>query len=97
MKIDYTQGFSDFQIDRDEPVFTTGVVTRLVNIPLWVLKQLDNEGVVSPSREARKARLYSTRELNRVRKVWHLMETRKVTINGIKVIIEMHTEFFEEA
>jgi len=81
--------FKELRIDIDEPVYTTGVVTRLIGIPVWVLKRLDLEGVVRPKREARKARLYSKRDLEKIQYVWMLMEERNVTINGIKVILEM--------
>ncbi|OVE77138.1 hypothetical protein BVX98_03505 [bacterium F11] len=86
----------DFEIDLDEPVFTTGVVIKLVHIPLWVLKQLDNEGIISPQREDRKARLYSKRELCMIQKVWSLMERRKVNLNGIKVLFEIQEGKLED-
>lgn len=86
----------EFEIDFDEPVFTTTVVSRLLDVPVWVLKRLDTAGVVSPPRETGQARLYSKRELMKVKKVWHLMEERHVTINGVKVILEIEEKFESE-
>lgn len=85
----------DFHIHEDEPVFTSGVVCRLLSIPVWVLKQLDREKIVSPSRKGRKSRLYSKRELNKLRYVWYLMEKRDVKVGGLKVIIEMQNNTFK--
>lgn len=87
--------FEEFFISLDEPVFTSGVVCRLLSIPIWVLKQLDNYGVVSPPRvNTGQARLYSKRELKKLDQVWYLMNERKVKIDGIKVILEMKSGNF---
>ena len=84
---------ADIQIDRDEPVFTTGVVCRLLQIPVWVLKQLDAEGIVCPPRkDASKARLYSQRQLNEVKHCWYYLHVKKVKINGLKVILQIEKQ-----
>jgi MerR family transcriptional regulator/heat shock protein HspR len=75
----------------DEPVFTSGVVCRILAIPVWTLKQLDSEGIVSPQRREGKSRLYSQKELMKLKHVWFLMEKRGVKINGLKVILELHS------
>jgi len=79
----------DFYIDADEPVFTSGVVARLLDIPVWVLKQLDAEGIVSPPRKEGCSRRYSKRHLKKLEHVWHYISVRKVKISGLKVILEM--------
>lgn len=82
--------FEEFFISVDEPVFTTGVVCKLLSMPVWVLKQLDSEGIVSPPRErAGQSRLYSKRELKLLDQIWYLMSERRVKVDGIKVILEM--------
>ena len=78
-------------IPEDEPVFTSGVVCRILAIPVWTLKQLDSEGIVRPQRREGRSRLYSQRELVRLKHVWFLMKERKVKMNGLKVILEMHS------
>ena len=89
---DYDEVF----ISLDEPIFTTGVVCRLIDIPVWILKQLDREQIVSPPRKTEgKARLYSKRELKLVKHCWYYMKTRKVNVNGLKVILEIEEGRFE--
>jgi MerR family transcriptional regulator/heat shock protein HspR len=78
-----------FEIEDDEPVFTSGVVSRLLEVPVWVLKQLDREKVVSPPRERGRSRLYSKNELMRVHHAWYYMRERHVNVGGVKVILEM--------
>ena len=79
-----------------EPVFTSGVVSRLTGIPVWVLKQLDRERIISPERPRGHDRLYSHRELRQLKHIWHLMEKRSVTISGVKVILEIETGSYHE-
>ncbi|MEI8175307.1 MAG: MerR family transcriptional regulator [Candidatus Omnitrophota bacterium] len=78
-----------FEFSLDEPVFPTGVVCRLLQMPIWALKQVDREKLISPPRKGRTARLYSVNEMKRLKHVWYLMKRRKVKIDGVKVILEM--------
>lgn len=85
----------DFEFDMDEPVFTTGVVTRLLGVPVWVLKQLDREEVVSPPRRREGcSRLYSKRDMIILQKVWHYMKVKKIKVHGVKVILEMEGKIY---
>ncbi len=82
--------YKEIYIDPDEPVFTTGVVCRILDIPVWVLKQLDDEGIVSPKREKKgDTRYYSKRELSKIKRCWYYLNEKRVKINGLKVILEM--------
>jgi len=76
------------KISPEEPVYVIGVVCRLVNIPVWTLRQLDKAGVVRPKRIGRKNRLYSLKDLKRLEYVHYLMETKRVNIHGVKIILE---------
>jgi DNA-binding transcriptional MerR regulator len=89
-------GYDEVYISIDEPVFTTGVVCRLLDIPVWVLKQLDSEDIVSPPRESEgQARLYSKKELKMIKHCWYYMKTHKVKVHGLKVILQMEEGIFE--
>lgn len=90
--------FEEFFIQADEPIYTTGVVCKLLMIPIWVLKQLDSHGVVSPPRaKTGQSRLYSKRELKLLDRIWYLMNERKVKVDGIKVILEMEEAGYIQA
>jgi hypothetical protein len=41
----------EFAIKFDEPIMPATVVSRLLGIPVWALKRIDKEGVVSPPRK----------------------------------------------
>ena len=76
------------KIRPEEPVYVIGVVCKLVNIPIWTLRQLDKAGVVRPKRIGKKNRLYSLRDLKRLEYVHYLMEKKRVNIHGVKIILE---------
>lgn len=78
----------DIYISPDEPVYVISVVSKLVDLPVWTLRQLDKAGVVSPKRIGKKSRLYSLKEIKRLEYIHYLMQDRHVNIHGIKIILE---------
>ena len=82
----------DIYISPDEPVYVISVVSKLCSLPAWTLRQLDKAGVVKPKRIGKKSRLYSLKDIKRLEYVHYLMETKRVNIHGIKIILEKETE-----
>jgi MerR family transcriptional regulator/heat shock protein HspR len=78
----------DIKISQDEPVYVISIVSKLVDLPVWTLRQLDKAGVVSPKRIGKKSRFYSLKDIRRLEYVHYLMEEKRVNIHGIKLIIE---------
>jgi hypothetical protein len=84
------EDIDDFTLDPMEPVFTTGVVSRLLEIPVWVLKQLDNEGIVSPPRKNENdSRLYTVVQVKKVKRCWYYLSRKGVKVKALKIILEM--------
>jgi len=77
----------DIYISPDEPVYVISVVSKLVDLPAWTLRQLDKAGVVCPKRIGKKSRLYSLKDIKKLEYVHYLMEDKRVNIHGIKIII----------
>ena len=73
----------------DEPVYVISVAARLAGVPSWVMRVLDQEGIVVPSRTDSNRRLYSDNDIALLARIRHLTEDRKVNIAGVKVILEM--------
>ena len=82
----------DIHISPDEPVYVISVVSRLVDLPVWTLRQLDKTGLVCPKRIGKKSRLYSLKDIKRLEYIHFLMEEKRVNIHGIKVILEINRE-----
>jgi len=79
----------DIYISPDEPVYVISVVSKLVDLPVWTLRQLDKTGVVCPKRIGKKSRLYSLKDVKRLEYVHYLMEERHINISGIRMILEL--------
>jgi len=79
----------DIHISPDEPVYVISVVSKLVDLPVWTLRQLDKVGVVCPKRIGKKSRLYSLKDIKKLEYIHYLMEDRHVNISGIKMILEI--------
>ncbi|MDD4953857.1 MAG: MerR family transcriptional regulator [Candidatus Omnitrophica bacterium] len=82
----------DIHISPDEPVYVISVVSKLVDLPAWTLRQLDKAGVVCPKRLGKKSRLYSLKDIKRLEYVHYLLEDKGVNIRGIKIILETEKE-----
>ena len=78
----------DVYISPDEPVYVISVVSKLVDLPVWTLRQLDKAGVVKPKRIGKKSRLYCLKDVKRLEYVHYLMEDKHVNIHGIKIILQ---------
>ena len=79
----------DIYISPDEPVYVISVVSKLVDLPVWTLRQLDKAGVVHPKRIGKKSRLYSLKDIKKLEYVHYLMEDKGVNIRGIRMILEI--------
>ena len=82
----------DIHISPDEPVYVISVVSKLVDLPVWTLRQLDKSGVVCPKRIGRKSRLYSLKDVKRLEYVHYLMEEKGVNVRGIRMILELESK-----
>lgn len=82
----------DINISPDEPVYVISVASKLVDMPLWTLRQLDKSGIVCPKRIGKKSRLYSLNNIKKLEYIHYLMEDKHVNICGIKLILEIKSE-----
>jgi MerR family transcriptional regulator/heat shock protein HspR len=78
-------------IDPQEPLYVIGVVSEMLDMPVWTLRKLDDLGVVSPERKGKRTRCYSQIQIQKLSYVNYLMTERQVNISGVKVILEMET------
>jgi MerR family transcriptional regulator/heat shock protein HspR len=79
--------------DRDyEPVYVISVAARLAELPCWILRVLDEKGIVVPVRTDSNRRLYSNADIATLQRVRYLTETMGVNIPGVKIILEMERQ-----
>ena len=89
MKRDKSLEHFDVEIEPEDPLFVISVVSKMVGIPVWTLRKLDDMGVVMPKRIGKKTRCYSKIQIKQLGYVHYLMEEKGVNISGIKIILEM--------
>jgi MerR family transcriptional regulator/heat shock protein HspR len=84
------------QASGSEPVYVISVAARLAGLQCWVLRVLDQEGIVVPVRTDSNRRLYSDNDIALLARVYYLTQSppngRGVNIAGVKVILEMERE-----
>ena len=81
-----------FEISEEDPVYVIGVVSSLVKLPVWTLRILDKEGLVSPKRRFGKGRLYCLCDIKRLVQIRQLLIDERVNIKGVKMILRMRAE-----
>ena len=78
-----------FDLPLDEPLYIISVVSKIVGIPVWTLREIEKKGIVTPKRLGRKARLYTFEQVKKLEYIHYLMSEERVNLSGIKVILEI--------
>jgi MerR family transcriptional regulator/heat shock protein HspR len=81
--------------DRDEPIYVISVAARLLEVHPQTLRYYERAGLLKPTRSSGKIRLYSQREIERLRKIQRLTSELGVNLAGAEIIMDL-TERLEE-
>ena len=85
---DYRTGY---QPDDGTPVFVISVAAQIAGLHPQTLRQYDRMGLVSPDRLGGRNRLYSLRDIDRLREVSRL-SADGVNLAGIQRILQLEAE-----
>ncbi|HEX5322882.1 MAG TPA: MerR family transcriptional regulator [Capsulimonadaceae bacterium] len=88
---DETEGI-DQPTSETEPLYVISVAAKLVRMPAWTLRVLDEQGIVVPKRTDKNRRLYSDRDLRRLARVRKLTEEMGINMNGVRLILQLEEE-----
>ncbi len=75
--------------EADEPMFVISVAARLVEMHPQTLRYYERAGLLKPTRSSGKIRLYSQREIDRLRKIARLTNELGVNLAGVEIIIDL--------
>lgn len=89
MKTSASRQRQHFDVDPNEPVYVIGVVSHLIQLPVWTLRVLDREGLVKAKRRDGRWRLYSLNDLRRLVRIRALLKDYGVNVKGVRVILRM--------
>lgn len=85
--------------DKDEPIYTISIAAKLVRpvkdasgqvkpLHAQTLRMYEREGLVKPKRVGRN-RLYSDRDIERLRQIQHYTQNRGVNLAGVEIILDL--------
>jgi MerR family transcriptional regulator/heat shock protein HspR len=77
------------EIHEDEPMYVISVAARLVNMHPQTLRYYERAGLVKPTRSRGHIRLYSQRDIERLRKIARLTDSLGVNLAGVEVILRL--------
>ncbi|HQY31894.1 MAG TPA: MerR family transcriptional regulator [Thermomicrobiales bacterium] len=73
----------------NEPLFVISVAARLVQMHPQTLRKYEREGLIAPSRTQGNLRLYSDRDIERLRQVKYLVEDLGLNLAGVQMVLEV--------
>jgi MerR family transcriptional regulator/heat shock protein HspR len=76
----------------DEPVYLISVVSKILNIHPQTLRQYEREGLIKPRRTEGKMRLYSQRDIDRLKLILSLVRDLGVNLAGVEIILQLKEE-----
>ena len=79
----------------DEPVYLISVVATMFNIHPQTLRQYEREGLVEPSRTQGRMRLYSQRDIDRMKLILRLTRQLGVNLAGVDIVLQLKAQIDE--
>ena len=73
----------------DEPVYLISIVAKILDIHPQTLRQYERENLVTPSRSGGRIRLYSQRDIDRIKMILRLTRELGVNIAGVDVALRL--------
>jgi MerR family transcriptional regulator/heat shock protein HspR len=89
-----TENMEEYE-EGHEPLYTIGVVSRLLGCEPAKLRRYESAGLVQPSRTAGNTRLYSDHNLEALRRIQRLIEDDKLNAQGVRKVLELERRLNE--
>ncbi|HKV45859.1 MAG TPA: MerR family transcriptional regulator [bacterium] len=83
------------KLEPDTPVYVISVAADLIGCHPRTLRIYEERGLLSPTRR-RRIRLYSARDIQRVRQIRFLTEEKGLNLAGVRMILEIQEHYHEE-
>ncbi len=80
---------TDSRLLDDEPCFVISVAAKMVDLHPQTLRYYEKAGLIEPHRTSGRMRLYSRRDIRKLRKVARLTDDLGVNLAGVEVILNM--------
>lgn len=71
----------------DEPVYLISIVAKILDIHPQTLRQYERENLITPSRSDGRIRLYSQRDIDRIKLILRLTREMGVNLAGVDIAL----------
>ena len=75
--------------EKDQPRYVISVAAQILGVHPQTLRLYEREGLVEPKRTGGKIRLYSVRDIDRVKRIMRLTNDLGVNLAGAEAILNM--------
>ena len=82
-------------VNDTEPRYVISIAARMVGVHTYTLRYYERVGIIEPSRSRGNIRLYSERDIVRLRRAKTLMDDMGVNLAGVEVIIRIMQQMLE--
>ena len=76
-------------LGQDEPVFVISVAARILGVRTQTLRYYERLGLIEPARTGGNQRVFSHRDVERIRRIRGLMDDLGVNLAGVEVILRL--------
>ncbi len=73
----------------DEPVYLISIVAKILDIHPQTLRQYERENLICPSRSNGRIRLYSQRDIDKIKLILRLTRDLGVNLAGVDIILRL--------
>lgn len=76
----------------DEPVYMISIVAKILEIHPQTLRQYERENLITPSRSDGRIRLYSQRDIEKIKTILRLTREVGVNLAGVDVVMRLKSK-----
>jgi MerR family transcriptional regulator/heat shock protein HspR len=79
----------------EEPVYLISVVAKVLSIHPQTLRQYEREGLIEPSRTEGRMRLYSQKDIDKIKMILRLTRDLGVNLAGVDIVLQFKEQIDE--
>ena len=81
--------------DDYEPCYVISIAAKILGVHAQTLRYYEREGLIEPSRSQGRVRLYSRRDIDRLRQIKTLVNDLGVNLAGVDIILRLNERIVE--
>ncbi len=78
-----------------EPCYVISIAARMIGVHAQTLRYYERAGIIEPSRSQGNQRLYSDRDIERLRRIKTLVDDLGINLAGVEIILRLTRQLEE--